>query len=169
MFTGLGIALKLFFGGLLKRLIALFGWLIDNPAVLAAILCLVGGLLLGYGYRDRAADKEIATLEKKIKDAEERAETEAGKIKAESAQRVAELEASNQALRLGLLDFANNYQRDLGKALKDQKIVVVKATTPSGKPLDLMFENDKHVCDAFPSTYTDTVNRMVQKTKESLK
>lgn len=169
MFSSAATFIKLFFGGALKRLLAIWEWLLDHPAVLSAIVCLIGGLLLGYGYRDRSADKEIKTLQQAVIDAQTNAKTEADKIRLASETKVKELEALNAGLRTDLSQLLTNYQTDLQAAIKKQKIVLVKAVTATGKPVDISFEGEKNVCSAYPSTYAETVNRMVERSKEALK
>lgn len=169
MFSAAAIFIKVFFSGFVKRFLALWDWLLDHPAVLSAVVCLVGGALLGYGYRDRSADKEIKTLQQAVIDAQNSAKTEADKIRGESEARVKELEALNLGLKTDLSQLLTNYQTDLQAAIKKQKVVVVKAVTPTGKPVDISFEGEKNVCSAYPSTYADTVNRMVERSKEALR
>jgi len=163
------LALKLFFGGLLKRILALFGWLMDHPIVLVGVLALGIGFFGGCTYKTDWAETQVQNMKDKIAANEQKAKDEAAKIRSDSAAAAERLAKENGELQANLDALVDQYVADLDKARAEQKIKVVKVPVPGkAAPVEVMFEGDKQVCRSYTSTYKDTVNNMVKKAEESL-
>lgn len=58
-----GLAIKLFLGGLLKRLLGLFRWLVEHPLHAALIVAVVASLWLWRGKQHALAERDLAREE----------------------------------------------------------------------------------------------------------
>ena len=165
MFT----AITLLFKGILTRVLAFFGWLMEHPIVLVGVLGIGIGFFGGCTYKTDWAETQVQKMKDKIAENEKRAKDEADKIRTDSAAAAERLAKENGELQANLDALVDQYVADLDKAKAEQKIKVVKVPVPGkAAPVDVMFEGDKQVCRSYTSTYTETVNNMVRKAEESL-
>lgn len=162
-------AIMFFFKGVFKRILEFFGWLMEHPIVLAAVLGLGLGAFGGCTYKANWAERQVQDMKDEIAKNEKKAKDEADRIRKDSEATVARLAKENGELQANLDALTDQYVTDLEKARSEQKVKIVKVSVPGkAAPVDVMFEGDKQVCRSYPSVYKDTVNNMVKKAEESL-
>lgn len=169
MFTVPWMIFKVFFASALKVVAGVFAWLWKHPIVLVGIVALVLGLFGGCQYKTAWAEKQVADIKAEVAKNQKKALEEAEKIAEESKVKADKLEKENNDLKLALQETTGSYEAALEEAKKTQKIKIIKVNVPGrAQPVDVSFEGDKQVCRAYPSTYKDTVNKLVKQTEEAL-
>lgn len=173
MFTIALTIVKTFFSGLITKVMKAVDWLMEHPAVLVAIVALVGGYVLG---SQRTASRLTAAHTKELRAYKDDLENQ--RVLALARQKkVQEIETSTKAAAETLVKERSAIETRLAQVTKDYEAklkserakpprtntVYVEVEVPGSKDkVEVKVQDGEVVCRRFEDTFTETVNKMLE-------
>lgn len=160
----------LFLQGLWKGALGFLGGVVqffsEHPAVLGMVLCTIVSAVVSWNIAsERTEHRVTAKYEKVLAQVKAESEARAAKIaavEADSKKAAAEAQAEITQKTNTITTIRNDYEKKLADSRKNPKIKVVTVTVPGvDKPTEVFVENGVVSCRNLPSTFTDTINDMV--------
>ncbi len=160
----------MFLQGLFKGALGFLGGVVkffaEHPAVLGMVLCTIVSAVASWNIASERTEARVtAKYEKVLAQVKAESEARAAKIasvEADSKKAAAEAAREIEDKRSLIVAISNDYMKKLEEARKNPKIKVVTVTVPGAeKPTEVFVENGVVSCRNLPSTFTETINDMV--------